>query len=118
MQAGGLLAGAGTHPPETTCSGSWHLAIFLLSLAGTPSQSHARVAFRPQATSSCGYSDVSTQGTFSPECLTTHLLHNFPLYLEYTIRTALIVLFWKYPACVCMLGVICFFPLTDGILNS
>lgn len=71
-----------------------------------------------QVTSCCGYFDISTQGTFSPECLTTYLLFNFPLYLEHTIRTALIILFWKYPACVCVHGIICFFPLTDGILNS
>lgn len=111
-------SGRGYSPPEPTCSCSWDLAIFLLHLAGTPSQSHARVPFRTQATSSCGYFDISTQGTFSPERLTTYLLFNFPLYLEHTIRTALIILFWKYPACVRVHGVICFFPLTDGILNS
>ena len=58
--------------------------------------------------SSCGYFNISTQGTFSPECLTTYLLFDLLLYLEHTVSSALITVFWKYPVCVCVSLVLLF----------
>lgn len=58
--------------------------------------------------SPCGYFNTSTQGMFSPECLATYLLFDLPLYLEHTVSTALITVFWKYPVRVCVRLVLLF----------